>query len=434
MRLNRLGRSAVAAMVAATLIGACTSGDKGDDATGGAAATTAPARTGPAPGVTADSIKVGVTYVDTKSLVASGLHYDLGDHQAVYQALFDDINAHGGIHGRKIQPVFAPIDPTSTAPAEAKCVQLTEDEHVFAVTGFFLADAVVCPVATHATAVVGGEMTPDRLKQAKAPWVSWLPDTDQPESVVRTFSDKGLLDGKVAVWAAARDKEQLDEHVLPVLKELGVKPVATGIAVAPADDQAAQRAETATMAERFKAAGADTLVLVGASAQGWPTNMSGDTSYRPKLLFLDVLAPRAFATNAATTDTSILKGSLSGGGYGPDQARFEEPEMQKCVATLKAHGITTPAPDTVGSDPANQPYQAAFQACPDVALLRAALDAAGKDLNYGTFGAAIDGLKLTIPGDPTRRTYGPPPAADGNPAAYLFGWDEATHDFVLQKG
>ncbi len=432
MRPNRLGRLAVVAVAAASLVGACTAGDK-SNTTSGAAQTTAAARTGPAPGVTADTIKVGVTYVDTKALVASGLHYDLGDHKAVYQALFDDINAHGGIHGRKIEAVYAPIDPTSTAPAEAKCVQLTEDEHVFVITGFFLADAVVCPVGTHATAVVGGEMTPDRLKQAKAPWVTWLPDTDQPESVLRTFADKGQLKGKVAVWAAARDKEELDDHVLPVLKELGVKPVATGVAVAPADDQAAQRTETATMAERFKAAGADSLVLVGPSAQGWPTNMSADTSYRPKLLFLDVIAPLGFATNAATTDTSILKGSLSGGGYGPDQARFEEPAMQTCVQTLKAHGLATPAPDTVGSDPANQPYQAAFQACPDVALLRAMLQAAGKDLNYGTFGAAIDGLKLTIPGDPTRRTYGPPPDADGNPAVYLFTWDQGKHDFVLQK-
>ena len=69
--------------------------------------------------------------MDTESLVASGLNYDLGDHEAVYRALFDAINADGGIHGRQIEPVFAPIDPTKPAPAEAKCLELTEDEDVF---------------------------------------------------------------------------------------------------------------------------------------------------------------------------------------------------------------------------------------------------------------------------------------------------------------
>ncbi|MEZ5168343.1 MAG: TauD/TfdA family dioxygenase [Acidimicrobiales bacterium] len=44
----------------------------------------------------------------------------------------------------------------------------------------------------------------------------------------------------------------------------------------------------------------------------------------------------------------------------------------------------------------------------------ALLEAAGPDLNYGTLATAIDGLTVTVPGDPTR-TYGPAPAADGDP-------------------
>ena len=161
--------------------------------------------------------------------------------------------------------------------------------------------------------------------------------------------------------------------------------------------------------------------------------MSENSSYRPQLLFLDVTAAVAFSTNEATTDTSILEGTLSGGGYGPDQARFDEPAMQECIQTLADQGVDTPTPEASGDDPSNQPYQAAFQACPDVVLLRALLEAAGEELNYGTLAAAIDGLEVTIPGDPTPRTYGPPPDADGAPSAYLFGWDEDAHDFVLEE-
>ena len=107
--------------------------------------------------------------------------------------------------------------------------------------------------------------------------------------------------------------------------------------------------------------------------------------------------------------------------------------MQECITVLEDHGVDTPAPEDVGDDPSNQPYQAAFQACPDVALLRAWLEAAGENLNYGTLGTAADGLKVTIPGDPTERTYGAPPDADGNPTPYLYTWDEKNHDFVIEE-
>src|SRR5215510_2219128 len=90
---------------AALLVAACTSGDSsdsGDDAEAGGATTqaTTPAPTGPSPGVTDTSVKVGVTYVDASALQAVGLNYDLGDVEGAYQALFDSINADGGINGR----------------------------------------------------------------------------------------------------------------------------------------------------------------------------------------------------------------------------------------------------------------------------------------------------------------------------------------------
>jgi hypothetical protein len=438
MGWKRVRRGAALLALGAVLATGCTAGDDtaSDDTTGsdGTTASTEPSATGPAPGVTDDSIKVGVTYVDTAALVASGLNYDLGDHEAVYTALFDAINADGGINGRQIEPVFAPIDPTNPAPAEEKCVELTEDEDVFLVTGFFLNDAVNCVVGTHATAVAGGAQTADRIAQAEAPWLSWLPDEDQPETVTRALAEAGELDGTVAVYAAERDQAVMEDTVLPVLEDLGIEAVETGIMDAPADDQAAVASSVQTIAQRFEATGADTVLIVGASGQDWPTNMAANDSYRPKLLFLEQTGARAFYTNAATTDTSVLEGSLVGGGYGPDQARFDEPAMQECIAVLDAAGLDTPTPEDSGDDPSNQPYQAAFQACPDVALTQAWLEAAGEDLNYGTLAGAIEGLELVIPGDPDTRTFGAPPAGDGNPAAYLFAWDEDAQNYLPVEG
>jgi len=174
------------------------------------------------------------------------------------------------------------------------------------------------------------------------------------------------------------------------------------------------------------------LLMVGLGAPNYMQVMSEDTSYRPTLLFTVTNGARAFYTSADTTDTSILEGALIGGDYGPDQARFDEATMQECVEIVTAAGLEAPAPS--GFDPddaANQPYQALFQACPDIFLIRALLERAGENLNYGTLAAAIDGLQVAIPGDPTERTYGTAPS-DGSPTAYIFRWDEPTKNIVLE--
>ena len=170
MTMRRFGGRVALVATAVVLAAACTSGDdSASDSTdaGTTPGSSAPVATGPAPGVTDDTIKIGITYTDAAALQAVGLDYEFGDMEAAYQALADDINEDGGIHGRQLELVFAPIDPTSPTPAEEKCVQLTEDEDVFIVAGFFLADAVICPVSTHETAVEGGEMTPERLEAGR---------------------------------------------------------------------------------------------------------------------------------------------------------------------------------------------------------------------------------------------------------------------------
>ena len=311
-------------------------------------------------------------------------------------------------------------------------VQLTEDEDVFVVIGFFLNEAVMCPVETHATAVVGGGQSPETTARAAAPWLTRIPDSQMTETIIREYHERGELDGNVAVYAATLDQDTLDELVLPTLEELGVEPVDVAVNDAPRNDAVAVQTQTQLIAERFESSGADTILLVGLSSQDWPLNLS-DGTYRPALRFLERTAITAFATNAAVSDTSILEGALAGGAYGPAQAIFDEAAMQDCLAILDAADLGTPSPAEVGEEPSNQPYQAAFQACPDVALLRAWLEAAGEDLGYGTLQAAVDdGFTVAVPGDPDERTYGPAPSSDGDPAAYLFSWDESAGVLVRE--
>jgi len=197
---NRGVRRGLALLLVGVVLAGCTSGDQEDSAsgqTGGstdATATAATFPTAPAPGVTDDSVKIGVTYVDLASL-GDIVTIDHGDYESAYQALFDDINANGGINGRIVDPVIVPINPVGTEASDAACVQLTEDEDVFAVIGFFLDDGVLCPLEAHETAVIGGVQTPERLDRAAAPWFSPEGSSDFQVEVVRALAEQGELDG-----------------------------------------------------------------------------------------------------------------------------------------------------------------------------------------------------------------------------------------------
>jgi ABC-type branched-subunit amino acid transport system substrate-binding protein len=428
-RRNLVGVAIASALV--LLVGCTSSSSKSADNTT-PPTTAAPSATGPAPGVSADSIKIGVTYVDTASLAKVGLNYDLGDWKGSYEALIKQINDAGGINGRKLDATIVSVDPTGPQAAQAACVKLTQDQKVFLVAGFFVADAVNCVVDTHKTAVVGGTQSGQRLENAKAPWVTPLPGAEQPTRVIKALKAAGLLDGKVGVFVGqSEDTATLNDDILPALKAEGVTPVETAVMDAPVSDTAAIQNKVNTIAQKFQSSGVDTVVLGGLAAANWPTYMESNP-YRPKLMFLDITGARAFVTNKSTTDTSLLKDSVAGGPYGPDQAIFEEPTMQACIKTLTAAGVKTPSPDTLSGDASNQPYQAAFNVCPVVDVLKALLEKAGKNLNYGTLATAIDGLKVSVSGDPTTRVFSPT-ELDGNATAYLFTWDPATKAYVVLK-
>lgn len=58
---------------------------------------------------------------------------DHGDYQSAFEAVAASINDAGGIDGRRLELVFATLDPLDQSSASAACTRLTEDEQVFAV-------------------------------------------------------------------------------------------------------------------------------------------------------------------------------------------------------------------------------------------------------------------------------------------------------------
>ena len=87
--------------------------------------------------VTATTITVGVSYTEnasTANAALGGKGITTGNEKADAQIAINDINAHGGILGRKVVAVFNVRDAQSTdsvaSQAQAECTFFTQDKHV----------------------------------------------------------------------------------------------------------------------------------------------------------------------------------------------------------------------------------------------------------------------------------------------------------------
>ncbi len=420
-------------LVAALLLAACKSTSNSASTTASTGTTVAAAHDTRAPGVTATSIKVGIVWVDLSSLV-SILHINQGSFPKAYQAIVDDINAKGGIHGRKLDATMVGVNPTSQSGADQACTKLTQDDKVFVAVGFFLADNVLCYVNTNATATIGGAQTPARLAQAKAPWYSTDAGENLEINVVKTLAKQGKLNGKLALLASAADQDLLNNKIKPALAAAGIKPITSVIMDAPISDTTATMSQAETLSERLKADGADKLLVVGESAPGSYLQGLAKTDYRPQLIFSDLNALAAFTGNKGN-DLSVLKGSITGGPFGPNDARLALGGPTKaCMDVERKAGLVINPSSTVAQDQPDQFVSSAL-ACQQMALLTAILQKAGPTLNYGTFAAAGNSLgKIVLPTFPDAWSFGAPPNADGNPKVYFFQWNPTTDQYDILKG
>src|ERR1700685_1413424 len=82
-------------------------------------------------GVTAKTIAVGLPYVNFEALKSLGVTINDGNFTDAYKSVISDINAKGGINGRKLVLSSVEMNPSVPADPTPWCTQLTEDDHVF---------------------------------------------------------------------------------------------------------------------------------------------------------------------------------------------------------------------------------------------------------------------------------------------------------------
>ena len=174
----------------------------------------------------------------------------------------------------------------------------------------------------------------------------------------------------------------------------------------------------------------DQVLVLGTAGLTWASGAES-LDYRPQLLLTDPNSILAYAGDAAGRDLSVLDGAVAGNLYGGPENIWNLDAMQACNEILTAAGDPIPEPDTI-TEEGSDLWVAGFTACQNVTLFQALVEAAGDDLNYGSLVNGADGLVVDVPNQPEPLTYGPAPAADGDPPAYLFDWDPDVGEFVLR--
>jgi hypothetical protein len=380
----------------------------------------------PGVGVTDSSIKLGIVYPDLKAI--QGLNIDHGDYQAAYTAIIDDLNNSGGINGRKIEPVFAAVNPVGTDPATAACTKLTEDDQVFAVVGSFPTEGPGCYVSTHNTAVVGGTQTNATLSAAKAPWFSYVANSDRlVTSQIEAFAKDGVFNGKkVGVVALAADQSQMNDIAVPALQHNNAAPVDTAVIDVTNNDQTAALAQVGTIAERFSSESIDVVVVVGTGALTFAQGIE-NTSFRPRLVATNSDSINGYVSSNTGPNPDVIKDAITTGS--PLGATWDKPDLQHCVDLVQNKTGTTvqdPRTDTTATP---DTFVSVTAACQNVTLFADIAKKAGQVLNNDTFKQAGDNLgTVDIPGAGTLHYSADRP--DGDPPLFLSRYDSSQKKFV----
>ena len=118
--------------------------------------------------MTNSTIKLGLVQVDY-SCIKDFVDFNRGEQEQTYKAFVDDLNQHGGILGRKVEPVYRDFCPVGNAEALSTCTCFTEDDKVFAVVGVFIdqsGDAELCIAKNHETVEIIHNVSQSWIDQA----------------------------------------------------------------------------------------------------------------------------------------------------------------------------------------------------------------------------------------------------------------------------
>ncbi len=163
---------------------------------------------------------------------ALGYSLPVGDVNDMFQVFTDQINACGGIRGRKIVLQNEEYDPTNPASRDAACIAATEDDKAFVVVNAntFTGTGPYCVAGDHHTPLVYvGGASDAQYKASKGRLASYGPSAEGQVGVLAADLVKsGALKGKTVAVVSTDLPDQVDvvqQALVDPLKRAGVEVV-----------------------------------------------------------------------------------------------------------------------------------------------------------------------------------------------------------------
>jgi hypothetical protein len=361
---------------------ACTaSSSKSSNSGGGSSGGGGGANTASARGVTADTINVGFSFPDLAALAKTGLiKADNGDYALMAKVLTDDINASGGINGRKLKTFIEPFSVLQQSAQLAVCSKLTEDDKVFAVLGGFPGNANLCITQQHSTILISGYgsgYNQGVVSKAKAPWATWLASDERAvKALVKVLDQQGRLKNKtIGVYGEPGEAKPLVDLTVAELKNAGYTVKDTAINDAPTTDSQAENGQDKIIASRFQNEGITTVFVLGTVPPGTNFDSAGfhPEFYSPQT---ELILPGAF-TNPYGKFPLVA-------GLAPSadpNAGYDTPTMKHCRDVYtKATGKTIEPFTQEQKEGKSSGFSAMSMTCAGFAMFEAAAKAAGANL------------------------------------------------------
>lgn len=358
-------------------------------------------------GVTETSISVGVSLLNFQELVDLNLSpAGWGDQIAYWDAMFDHVNANGGVLGRSIEPIYEFYSPIDPADADRVCTALTQDNEVFAVLGGFVGPAAgtvdPCFTGLNETILIGGDQTDDEVAASVAPWYQPGQAANASNTILlNLLEERGDLEGqKVFVMAGIAD-EPSHESVIQMIEDRGLEVVGDGIIIANDGDTAAQDDELGIMTERIKDVGATAVYIHGnpsASIRGL-----ADAGLNTELAIWTNNPSGLNNLGETIPDRSVADGVLTVSGP-DDDFIWNDPAYQTECSDVVAAAMPDEdiRPPLEYAEDEENVFNGIRYGCRLIALFVDIAEAAGAELNHDTFRAGAESLTdFSYPGSPS---------------------------------
>lgn len=401
-------------------------GSDSDVSSGGPAAgdgpTTGGAQVANGPGVTATTVKIGVAYranADEANAAAGGAAITSGNPAGEAKIIIDDINAHGGVGGRKLVPVFYAYNAQSgqsyATQDQAACSAFTEDDHVFAVIGSGLTTGFAACIEKSGASIIAADIVRfDARDYTSYPHVYDIQGFEVDRMVTalaHTITTNGYLGGwnaKTGTTASTKptigiltfDSPELKrgvQRLLPLLAAAGAKVKTSDITYISNPTGPGDLASDSTAVQnsvvRMRGNGVDHLIVLDTNG-GMSQLLLTFAQYQ---LYFPRYAVESGSGLQAYLESGLIPKQQLGGVVGmgwmpmldlpastnPDNGPYSGPARRRCTAIMKAAGV---------SFTSSNAKSIAYLLCDQITLVRDGMARVSGALTNESLQHAIEGL------------------------------------------